>query len=50
MAPGYEPAALEKFASKKNLRLLEMPHEAAPEELELKRISGGVLGSRAGPP
>jgi phosphoribosylaminoimidazolecarboxamide formyltransferase/IMP cyclohydrolase len=43
VAPGYEPAALQKFASKKNLRLLEMPPEAAPEELELKRISGGVL-------
>ena len=24
-APGFEPAALEKFAAKKNLRLLEMP-------------------------
>ncbi|MGB0035584.1 MAG: bifunctional phosphoribosylaminoimidazolecarboxamide formyltransferase/IMP cyclohydrolase [Candidatus Acidiferrales bacterium] len=43
VAPGYEPAALEKFASKKNLRLLEMPRDAAPVELELKRISGGVL-------
>ncbi len=43
VAPGYESAALEKFAAKKNLRLLEMPREAAPEELELKRISGGVL-------
>jgi phosphoribosylaminoimidazolecarboxamide formyltransferase / IMP cyclohydrolase len=43
VAPGYAPAALEKFASKKNLRLLEMPREEAPEELELKRISGGVL-------
>jgi phosphoribosylaminoimidazolecarboxamide formyltransferase / IMP cyclohydrolase len=43
VAPGYEPAALEKFASKKNLRLLEMPRAAAPAELELKRISGGVL-------
>lgn len=43
VAPGYEEAALQKFASKKNLRLLEMPHEAAPEELEVKRISGGVL-------
>jgi phosphoribosylaminoimidazolecarboxamide formyltransferase/IMP cyclohydrolase len=43
VAPGYEPAALEKFAAKKNLRLLEMPGEAAPPELELKRISGGVL-------
>ncbi len=30
VAPGYEPAALEKFASKKNLRLLEMPRETAP--------------------
>ena len=43
VAPGYAPQALEKFASKKNLRLLEMPREAAPQELELKRISGGVL-------
>jgi phosphoribosylaminoimidazolecarboxamide formyltransferase/IMP cyclohydrolase len=43
VAPGFEPAALEKFAAKKNLRLLEMLREAAPEELDLKRISGGVL-------
>ena len=43
VAPSYEDAALQKFASKKNLRLLEMPPEAAPEELEVKRISGGVL-------
>jgi phosphoribosylaminoimidazolecarboxamide formyltransferase/IMP cyclohydrolase len=42
-APGYEPAALEKLAAKKNLRLLELPKEQAPEELDLKRISGGVL-------
>jgi phosphoribosylaminoimidazolecarboxamide formyltransferase / IMP cyclohydrolase len=47
VAPGYEPAALEKFASKKNLRLLEMPREAASGELELKRISGGVLVQEA---
>ncbi len=43
VAPGCEDAALQKFASKKNLRLLEMPRGAASEELELKRISGGVL-------
>jgi phosphoribosylaminoimidazolecarboxamide formyltransferase / IMP cyclohydrolase len=43
VAPGYERAALATFAAKKNLRLLEMPREAAPEEMELKRISGGVL-------
>jgi phosphoribosylaminoimidazolecarboxamide formyltransferase / IMP cyclohydrolase len=47
VAPGYEPAALEKFVSKKNLRLLEMPREDAPEELELKRISGGLLVQEA---
>jgi phosphoribosylaminoimidazolecarboxamide formyltransferase/IMP cyclohydrolase len=43
VAPGYQPAALERFTSKKNLRLLEMPGATAPQELELKRISGGVL-------
>jgi phosphoribosylaminoimidazolecarboxamide formyltransferase/IMP cyclohydrolase len=43
VAPGYDPAALERFASKKNLRLLQMPSEVAPSALELKRISGGVL-------
>ncbi len=43
VAPGYDPAARERFASKKNLRLLEMPSEPMPGGLELKRISGGVL-------
>ena len=46
VAPGYDPAALEKFASKKNLRLLHLPSwdSAAREaDLELKRISGGIL-------
>jgi phosphoribosylaminoimidazolecarboxamide formyltransferase/IMP cyclohydrolase len=50
VAPGYEAAAIQKLASKKNLRLLEMPREAAKgefEEVELKRISGGVLVQEA---
>ncbi len=42
VAPGYDAAAQEKFASKKNLRLVAMGL-AAPAALELKRISGGVL-------
>jgi len=42
-APGYDPVALEKFSAKKNLRLLEIAGEDAAQELELKRISGGVL-------
>jgi phosphoribosylaminoimidazolecarboxamide formyltransferase/IMP cyclohydrolase len=46
VAPAYEAAALEKLASKKNLRLLRLAQgdcSAAKTELELKRISGGVL-------
>jgi phosphoribosylaminoimidazolecarboxamide formyltransferase/IMP cyclohydrolase len=45
-APGYEPAALGKFAAKKNLRLLQLPADQSmgrDTERELKRISGGVL-------
>jgi phosphoribosylaminoimidazolecarboxamide formyltransferase/IMP cyclohydrolase len=47
VAPGYEPAALAKFAAKKNLRLLEMPREAVAQELQLKPISGGMLVQEA---
>jgi phosphoribosylaminoimidazolecarboxamide formyltransferase / IMP cyclohydrolase len=43
VAPGFEPAALEKFAAKKNLRLLEMQRGEAIHELDIKRISGGFL-------
>ena len=46
VAPGYEAAALEKFAAKKNLRLLHLPSwdsVARDFELEFKRVSGGVL-------
>jgi phosphoribosylaminoimidazolecarboxamide formyltransferase/IMP cyclohydrolase len=45
-APDYEPEALEKFAAKKNLRLLQLPAADAmglDADLELKRISGGIL-------
>jgi phosphoribosylaminoimidazolecarboxamide formyltransferase/IMP cyclohydrolase len=46
VAPGYEPAALEKLASKKNLRLLQLPASdsaAQGAEWEVRRISGGLL-------
>src|SRR5208337_5407701 len=44
VAPGYEPAALERLAEKKNLRLLHMSMAAGEEEgLQLKAISGGLL-------
>jgi phosphoribosylaminoimidazolecarboxamide formyltransferase / IMP cyclohydrolase len=47
VAPGYEPAALEMLAAKKNLRLLEMPRETTRQELQLKPISGGILAQEA---
>jgi len=43
VAPGFSPEALQKFAAKKNLRLMELPAAAAAPALEIKRISGGVL-------
>jgi phosphoribosylaminoimidazolecarboxamide formyltransferase / IMP cyclohydrolase len=42
-APGYEKQALEIFAKKKNLRLLEMPVDSAAGDLQIKRISGAAL-------
>jgi len=44
-APGFDSRAKEVFASKKNLRLLELPAGGLdPErELQLKRILGGML-------
>jgi phosphoribosylaminoimidazolecarboxamide formyltransferase/IMP cyclohydrolase len=45
VAPGFADKAKEIFATKKNLRLLELPPRALePErELQLKRILGGML-------
>jgi len=45
-APSYDAAAREVLAAKKNLRLVEIAAaagEGGANELELKRISGGVL-------
>ena len=43
VAPGYEAAAREALAGKKNLRLMEMPPADDASPFELKQISGGVL-------
>ena len=40
-APSFDEGAKAKFASKKNLRLLEITH--APQKWVLKNVSGGVL-------
>ena len=44
VAPGYEPAALERLGEKKNLRLLDMGTASDDEEgLQLKVVGGGLL-------
>jgi phosphoribosylaminoimidazolecarboxamide formyltransferase/IMP cyclohydrolase len=40
-APGFDEAARARFASKKNLRLVEV--RAAPQKWTLKNVSGGIL-------
>jgi phosphoribosylaminoimidazolecarboxamide formyltransferase / IMP cyclohydrolase len=40
-APGFDEAAKARFATKKNLRLVEV--KAAPQKWTLKNISGGIL-------
>ncbi|MFQ5450523.1 MAG: bifunctional phosphoribosylaminoimidazolecarboxamide formyltransferase/IMP cyclohydrolase [Nitrospinaceae bacterium] len=46
IAPGFDPSALELFASKKNIRLLEMSTARNPspgKERDIHRIGGGLL-------
>jgi phosphoribosylaminoimidazolecarboxamide formyltransferase/IMP cyclohydrolase len=40
-APGYSPEAREKFAAKKNLRLVEVKQSA--QKFAMKQVSGGML-------
>ncbi len=42
VAPGYTPGARERFAPKKNLRLLEIEHSGGSAQA-IKHISGGLL-------
>ena len=43
LAPGYDDAAKQVFAAKKNVRLLQIPLERALNRLEYKRVGGGLL-------
>jgi len=46
IAPGYEKAALELFAKKKNVRVMQMPaidNRAGRSRMDIKRIGGGLL-------
>ncbi len=47
VAPGFDEDALDVLRTKKNLRILELPADFAPEPLEAKQISGGVLVQQA---
>lgn len=43
IAPGFDPAALGLFKEKKNLRLLELRDWGVSDDLQMKRVSGGML-------
>jgi len=43
LAPGFSDEALAVLTQKKNIRLLVMPAESAPDPAEFKAISGGLL-------
>jgi phosphoribosylaminoimidazolecarboxamide formyltransferase/IMP cyclohydrolase len=42
-APDFEPAALELLTKRKNVRLLKVPASTAPDPIESRAISGGML-------
>ena len=43
VAPGFTDDAVEVLTRKKNVRLLRMPADTAPDPVEFRPISGGVL-------
>jgi len=43
VAPAFEPAALQVFAEKKNLRLLQLPVDWEQEKMDVRLVSGGLL-------
>jgi len=43
VAPSFEPAALEMFKAKKNLRLLQLPDDWQQEQMDVRLVSGGLL-------
>ncbi|UJP08815.1 bifunctional phosphoribosylaminoimidazolecarboxamide formyltransferase/IMP cyclohydrolase [Microbacterium sp. KUDC0406] len=43
VAPDFEPAALEVFRAKKNLRLLKLPEDWQQERMDVRLVSGGLL-------
>ena len=43
IAPGFEPEALAILTQKKNVRLLALPADFAPNPFELRQVSGGFL-------
>jgi phosphoribosylaminoimidazolecarboxamide formyltransferase / IMP cyclohydrolase len=42
-APSFDDDAYELLSQKKNIRLLELPEDSAPDPVEFRAVSGGVL-------
>ena len=43
LSKSFEPAALEVFALKKNLRVLQLPVDWKQEPMDVRLVSGGLL-------
>ena len=43
VAPAFEPEALEVFALKKNLRVMQLPADWRQETMDVRLVSGGLL-------
>jgi phosphoribosylaminoimidazolecarboxamide formyltransferase/IMP cyclohydrolase len=43
LAPSFTPEALAALAAKANIRALELPLDSGNQQLDLKRVAGGVL-------
>ena len=49
VAPAFEPAALEVFKAKKNLRLLQLPDDWQQERMDVRLVSGGAAAAGCRP-
>ncbi|QQR80365.1 MAG: bifunctional phosphoribosylaminoimidazolecarboxamide formyltransferase/IMP cyclohydrolase [Deltaproteobacteria bacterium] len=43
IAPSFAPEAFQIIAGKKNIRIMELPSAISKKQLDLKRVSGGLL-------
>ncbi len=43
IAPSFQPEAFQIIAGKKNIRIMELPSDISRKQIDLKKVSGGLL-------